>query len=61
MLVCYITGSWWSPGGCSEGTAPEKLCGLFSSGGQINSLKNKKLNKLYNLFWMQVQHQHALK
>ena len=50
--VSSTTGLWWSP---SEGSRGKPLgkCGLFTSGGQINSLKYKRKSSKY-LFWIRV-------
>ena len=37
--VSFAMGSWQNPGESSRGKAPPRNFGLFSSGGQINSLE----------------------
>ena len=53
--VSSTNGSWWSPAGGSEAKVTENL-GLFTSGGEINSLKSDShLTKKFVLFaWLKV-------
>ena len=48
--VSSTNGSWWSPAGGSEAKVTENL-GLFTSGGEINSLKSdSNITKKFVLF-----------